>query len=83
VSDEVNWILQTERLTNIIRATEMERDAGDKAADNLRAEIERLKSLLTRAADALQDLDRFAFYCWSARNEKLPQLIAELRKAAQ
>jgi hypothetical protein len=42
-----------------------------------------LRDLLTRAADALQDLDRFAFYCWSARNEKFPQLIAELRKAAQ
>jgi hypothetical protein len=47
------------------------------------AEIKQLKALLSRAADALKDLDRFAFYCWSARNEKLPELITELRKAAE
>jgi hypothetical protein len=43
--------------------------------------LQRLERLCVRAADALQDLDRFAFYCWSCRNEKLPELIAELRKA--
>jgi hypothetical protein len=43
----------------------------------------KLRALLARTTDALQDLDRFAFYCWSARNEKFPQLIAELRKAAE
>jgi hypothetical protein len=43
----------------------------------------KLRALLTRAAAALTDLDRFSFYCWSARNEKLPELIAELRKAAK
>jgi len=47
------------------------------------AENQRLKVLCARAADALKDLDRFAFYCWSARDEKLSELIAELRKAAQ
>jgi hypothetical protein len=50
---------------------------------NLQNIVEAQSDLLTRAADALQDLDRFAFYCWSCRNEKLPELIAELRKAAQ
>jgi hypothetical protein len=50
---------------------------------NLQNIVEAQSDLLTRAADALQDLDRFAFYCWSCRNEKLPELIAELRKAAE
>ncbi len=34
---------QNERLSNIIRATEVERDAADKVANNLRTEIEQLK----------------------------------------
>jgi hypothetical protein len=33
---------ENERVSNIIRATEMERDAADKVADNLRSEIKRL-----------------------------------------
>jgi hypothetical protein len=65
-------IVSDERVEELL-AHEKEKDA----------EIERLKTLLIRAADALGDLDRFAFYCWSARNEKLDALIAELRKAAQ
>jgi hypothetical protein len=65
---------EIERLTNVIRATEMERDAGDKVSNNLRAQIERLKALLTRAADALE--------CHN--HDRLQDgLIAELRKAAQ
>jgi hypothetical protein len=35
--------VEIERLTNIVRATEVERDAGDKVAVNLRAEINQLK----------------------------------------
>jgi len=58
-------------------------DIQEEAYTELCLENERLKVILIRAADALQDLDRFAFYCWSCRNEKLPELIAELRKEAE
>jgi hypothetical protein len=43
---------------------------------NLQTEIERLKALLIRAADALEDLDKISGVKW------YPSLIAELRKAA-
>jgi hypothetical protein len=79
MSDDFKWqeTIADKRLTNVIRATEIERDAGDKVADNLRAEIERLKALLTRAADALEDLEVGSFV-----HGRPLDLIDELRKAA-
>jgi len=65
-----------ERITNIIRATEVERDAGDKVANNLRAEIAELKSLLARAANALVNEN----HVWCNEGD---ELIQELRKAAE
>jgi arginine deiminase len=43
------------------------------------AEIERLEALLTRAADALEELDEWVKPTWI---ESAKPLIAELRKAA-
>ena len=91
---------EIERLSSIMHTAEIERDASDEIADDLRADIRRLeelgcrienekidalghidelKSLIARAADALD--------WWAIHGDYKPpfatQLIQELRKAAE
>ena len=62
---------EIERLKNIIRATEVERDAADKVCEHLRLLIESQQQLITELCDAME------------RQMIYPRLVQRAREATR